>query len=143
MVLKGLEVVCLPREPSPRLHLQRRPALLQNLLLHLGILGVLGEDGLGDVDGVDVSLRLHVVEGQLVADHRVGAVGEQPGVLVVEGRVAVALLLLHDEAHVFVGLDARLKEGEKGKGKRKGKGKGLKMKWAQINANSKCGFWIR
>ena len=42
----------------------------------------------------------------LLTHDAAGAAGELPGLLVVVGRVFVALLLLHDEAEVFVGLHA-------------------------------------
>ena len=61
-----------------------------------------------NIDCVSKPLGLHVVEGELVADGGVGVVTEPPGRLVMAGRVFVARLLLHDEAHVLVGLGGAL-----------------------------------
>ena len=61
-----------------------------------------------NIDGVSKPLCLHVVEGELVADGGVGVITEPPGGLVMIGRIFVARLLLHDKAHVLVGLGGAL-----------------------------------
>ena len=66
------------------------------------------KDTVTHVDGVCKPLSLHVVEGELVPDGGIGLVTEPPCRLVVVGSVFVARLLLHDEAHVLVGLSGTL-----------------------------------
>ena len=60
------------------------------------------------INGVCKPLGLHIIEGELVADGGVSMVTEPPGSLVMVGGIFVARLLLHDEAHVLVGLGGAL-----------------------------------
>ena len=60
------------------------------------------------INGVCKPLGLHIIEGKLVADGGVGVVTEPPGGLVMVGGIFIARLLLHDEAHVLIGLGGTL-----------------------------------
>ena len=63
---------------------------------------------MADIDSIRESSGLHVVEGQFVSNSWVGLVTEPPGSFIVAGGILIAGLLLHDEAHVLVGLGGAL-----------------------------------
>lgn len=69
---------------------------------------MLSENMVADFNGLHKSLVLQVVESEFEANARIGVMTVLPGQLVVGGCIFVGLLLLHDEAHVLIGLAAGL-----------------------------------
>mmetsp|Transcript_8824 Transcript_8824/g.26801 ORF Transcript_8824/g.26801 Transcript_8824/m.26801 type:complete len:218 (-) Transcript_8824:3794-4447(-) len=75
--------------------------LFEDVLPDFGVLWERLDDLVAHVHSVDKALRLEVVEGKLVADLRRRLVLVLPCLLIVLCSVLVALLALHDSAHVL------------------------------------------